>query len=177
MIDAREYAKALFLLSEEEGSTDTVLEDVRLVSEVLAKNADYVKLLDTPALPKSEKLSLIDEAFGTVNGNLKKLIKILCERHSTFAFSAVCSAYSELYDESRGIVRAVAVSARPMSEGQISALSEKLSATTGKTVVVKNTVDPSILGGVKLRYEGTQLDGSVKTRLDSFEKKLKGTVI
>lgn len=177
MIDAREYAKALFLLSEEEGSTDTVLEDVRLVSEIFSKNADYVKLLDTPALPKSEKLSLVDGAFGAVNGNLKNLIKILCERHSTFAFMRICSAYSELYDESRGIVRALAVSARPMSEEQISLLAEKLSATTGKTVIVKNTVDPSILGGIRLRYEGTQLDGSVKTRLVGFEKKLKGTVI
>ena len=177
MIDVQEYAKALFLIAEEEGSTDTVLEDVRLVCEVLSANAEYVKLLDTPALPKSEKLSLIDGAFGTVDGNLKNLIKILCERHSIFAFSRVSSAYSELYDASRGIVRASAVSAYPMSEVQIAALSEKLSAITQRTVIVKNTVDKSILGGIKLRYEGTQLDGSVKTRLESFERRLKGTVI
>ena len=53
----------------------------------------------------------------------------------------------------------------------------ELSAMTGKKIIIKNTVCPEILGGVKLRYSGTQLDGSVKTRLDSFEKSLKNTVI
>ena len=46
-----------------------------------------------------------------------------------------------------------------------------------KTIILTNTVDPSILGGVKLRYLGVQLDGSVKTRLDKFEDALKNTVI
>ena len=44
-------------------------------------------------------------------------------------------------------------------------------------IIVKNTVSPEILGGVKLRYSGIQLDGSVKTRLDKFEASLKNTVI
>jgi F-type H+-transporting ATPase subunit delta len=56
-------------------------------------------------------------------------------------------------------------------------MKEKLAKMTGKTIIIKNTVDKSILGGVKLRYSGIQLDGSVKTRLDTFEKSLKNTVI
>ena len=53
----------------------------------------------------------------------------------------------------------------------------KLSAMTGKKIILKNTISPEILGGVKLRYSGIQLDGSVKTRLDKFEASLKNTVI
>ena len=85
--------------------------------------------------------------------------------------------FSALYDKSRGIEHVEAVTAVAMTDAQISKMAEKLSAMTGKTVVIKNTVAPEILGGVKLRYSGTQLDGSVKTRLDSFEKSLKNTVI
>jgi len=56
-------------------------------------------------------------------------------------------------------------------------MAEKLASTTGKKIIIKNTVTPEILGGVKLRYSGKQLDGSVKTRLDKFEQSLKNTVI
>ena len=64
-----------------------------------------------------------------------------------------------------------------MSEGQIAALKAKLIAETGKKIIIKNTVDPTILGGVKLRYSGKQIDGSVKTRLDAFSESLKNIIV
>ena len=74
-------------------------------------------------------------------------------------------------------MRVDAITAVPLTAAQSDKLAAKLSRTLSKTVIVKNTVDPSILGGMKLRYSGVQLDGSVKTRLDKFEDALKSTVI
>ena len=64
-----------------------------------------------------------------------------------------------------------------MTKTQLDAMKAKLAKITGKHIIIKNTVDPTILGGVKIRYSGIQLDGSVKTRLDKFEEGLKNTVI
>jgi F-type H+-transporting ATPase subunit delta len=64
-----------------------------------------------------------------------------------------------------------------MTESQIAALTAKLTALTGKTVIIRNTTDPSILGGVKLRYMGVQLDGSLKTRLTALEKSLRSAIV
>jgi F-type H+-transporting ATPase subunit delta len=64
-----------------------------------------------------------------------------------------------------------------MTESQIEALKAKLIAETGKKIIIKNTVDPTILGGVKLRYSGKQIDGSVKTRLDAFSESLKNIIV
>ena len=173
----KEYGKALFLLTEELGSTESALSDVLAAAEIFKDNPDYVKLLDTPAITKSEKLALADAAFSSLDTSVKNLIKILCEKHSIHAFSGVSKAFLALYNESRGIEEVEAVSAVAMSEEQILRMTEKLSAMTGKKIILKNTVSPEILGGVKLRYSGIQLDGSVKTRLDKFEASLKNTVI
>ena len=172
-----EYAKALFLLSEEDGNSDTMLSDVKLVSQIFSENPDYVRLLDTPAVSKNEKLVLIDEAFSSIIPNLKNLLKMLSEKHIVFSFSEIEKGFVALYNESRGIEHVEAVTAVPMSDVQIEKMKEKLAKMTGKTIIIKNTVDKNILGGVKLRYSGIQLDGSLKTRLDSFEKSLKNTVI
>ena len=177
MTVGNEYGKGLFLLTEECGSTEVVLSDVLAVYGILKENPEYVKLLDTPAITKAEKLALIDEAFASLDACVKNLIKILCEKHSVFAFPEVKRTYCALYDESRGIEHVEAVTAVAMSEEQISRMAEKLSSMTSKKIIIKNTVTPEILGGVKLRYSGRQLDGSVKTRLDQFEKSLKNTVI
>ena len=82
MIDAKEYGTALVLLTEEEGTTAAVAEELGAVREILRENPRYEKLLDTPALGKDEKLLLIDRAFSSLNENLVNLIKILCEKHS-----------------------------------------------------------------------------------------------
>ena len=177
MADGKVYGEALFALAEECKNTDTVLADVSAADEIFKLNPQYVKLLDTPAVTKDEKLTLIDEAFVSFDENLRNLIKILCERHSVYSFGEVKKTFCELYDASRGIEHVEAVTAVPMTDEQIQKMSEKLAAATGKRIIMKNTVAPEILGGVKLRYAGTQLDGSVKTRLDKFESSLKNTVI
>ena len=177
MIDAKEYGKALFLLTEEDGTTKAVAEELRAVQKLLRENPRYEKLLDTPALSKEEKLQLIDRAFSSMNESLVNLMKILCEKHSVYRFSGVADAYAALYDESRGIERVQALTAVAMTAKQLELLSAKLSFSTGKTVIVENTVDPSLLGGMVLRMAGKQLDGSVRARLCALEKSLKEIVL
>ena len=177
MIKTLEYAKALFLIAEEDGATDEVLSDVLAVKEILDENPKYRNLLDTPAVSKAERLALIDEAFSSLNESVRNLLKMLAQRRETYAFSGIATDFSSLVDEKRGIIRAEAVSAVEMTDAQLDALKKRLDAITGKTVIVKNTVDPAIIGGLTLRYSGLQLDGSLKTRLKSFEKALLGAVI
>lgn len=177
MTDANEYGKALFLITEEDGTSDKTISDVKTAESVLKSNPDYVKLLDSPALSKAERVGLADKAFSGLEQNLSNLLKILTEKRAVHLFCQAAKAYYALYDESRGILRVEAVTAIPLSEKQAKAIKDKLSASLDKTIVLNNTVDPSILGGVKLRYMDVQLDGSVKTRLDKFEDALKHTVI
>ena len=65
-----------------------------------------------------------------------------------------------------------AVSAVPLTEAQREALRDKLSAKLGKTILLENRIDPSVLGGVKLRYQGRELDGTAAGRLSSLRRAL-----
>lgn len=177
MTDAREYGKALFLVTEESGTTESAVRDVQLARAVISDNPDYTKLLDSPAIPSAEKIGLIDKAFSGLDTQLTNLLKILCEKHLSHMSVRALDAYLAFYDESRGIERVEVLTAVPLTEEQSQALTSRLEAKCGKRIIIKNTVDTGILGGVKLRYSGIQLDGSVKTRLDRFEKSLKTLVI
>ncbi len=177
MTGAKEYAKALFLLSEEEGVSEKMLSELDMLSALMAENPEYSKLLDTPALSKEERLKLIDEAFCSFEQNLLNLVKILAESRSVRIIPKLKEEFSLLFCESRGIIHAEAVTAIPLTEEQTAVMVKKLEGITGKKVIIKNTIDKSTLGGVVLRYGGVQLDGSVKTRLDKFEQALTAAVI
>ncbi len=176
-MNVSEYAKALFELTEELGRTEAVRDEIIAVGKIFGENPDYIKLLDTPALAKEERLGLIDAAFSSLDEMLLNLLKMVCEARQTYAIDRLISAYLAEYDASRGIERVSAITATAMTEAQCEAMRCALEAKTGKTIIIENTVDKSILGGVKLRYMGRQLDGSLKTRLDVFEKKLQDTVL
>ena len=177
MTGAANYAEALFSLSEELHVSDRVLSDVTAAADALSANPDYLKLTDTPALSVPEKLELIKSAFSAVDESVRSLLCILCEHHSVSGFAEIAKEYCRLYNEARGIIVAEAITAVPLSEKNTDAIKKKLEAITGKTVTVNNIVDKSILSGIKLRYMGTQLDGSLKTRLDQIEKSLKNTLL
>ncbi|MBQ8372588.1 MAG: ATP synthase F1 subunit delta [Clostridia bacterium] len=177
MSAAYEYGRALFMLGEEEGISDGIKSDAQTVRAVLKENPEYIKLLDTPALTKEERLAAIDGSLGTLDENLVNLIKILSGKHMAHLVPRVLDVFDALYDERCGIERVEAISAVAMSDGQIDRLARRLAEKTGKTIIVRNTVDPSILGGIKVRYMGIQLDGSVKTRLDGFERALHDVII
>ena len=172
MILPTEYAKALFMLSEEDGISDSLLKSVISVKQILSGNPDYIKLLDSPAVDKAERCSLIDASFGSAEPMLVNLLKILTEKHSVYCFSRIADEYNRVYDEARGIETAVAITTQPMSDKQITALKSKLEAITGKTVVVKNEIDSSLIGGITLRFSGKQFDSSIKARLDAFADSL-----
>lgn len=172
-----EYGHALYLLAKEIGAVEEIKIDLTAAYEIFKKNPEYSTILDTPAISKGEKLTLVDEAFKPLNENLVSLIKILSEKHSVATFKDVYTTFMSLYNEDMGIIEVEAVTAIPMSENQIAALREKIKLLSGKCAQIKNTVDPTILGGVKLRYEGVQIDASIKTRLDGFAASLRNISI
>ena len=171
------YAEALFSLSLEEGKCDKVYEDAHIALGALSESMEYLSILDTPHLSIDERVAMIDSAFGSLDGHLTNLIKILAEAKRAHLLVKILREYESLYDEYKGIFNAHVTSAVAMSDGQVEGLRIKLRSLTGKEPRIINTVDPSVLGGIKLRFEGKQVDGTVKGRLEGFEKKLRDLVI
>ena len=104
-------------------------------------------------------------------------MKILTEKGYIRHFSGCCRAFRQQYNQDRGILPVRAVSAVALSEGQKERLQQTLAQRTGKTVQLQCSVDPTVLGGVRLDYDGKRMDGTVQTRLDTVSKLLKNTVL
>lgn len=177
MVDAQGYGKALFELAQENKNAAQVRSELMLVCDVLRKNPEYITLMDTPAVSSKEKCALLRSAFGKLDAMLGNFLSILCEKRSFYRLNACAQAYFAAYDEANDILRATAITAVPMSRKQQEALRKKLSALTGKKIELTNRIDPSVLGGVTLRYAGVQIDDSIQTRLETLRRSLTETIV
>ncbi len=170
---AKVYAGALYDLALEEQLDETILQQLETLNEVFGENPQYVKLLSSPLVAKEERLQVVDRDFeGKLQPYLLNFIRILCERGEMGQFSGCTAEFRARYDAQHGITQAVAVSALPLTDAQMQALCERLQQATGKTVRLKNKVDSTVLGGIRLEMEGKQLDGTVQGRLATLQSRL-----
>ena len=175
MIDviANRYAEALFQLSEEENITKEIYNELHDVVEVIKNNKELDNVLKSPLVAKNEKTQLIEALFNNkINNDLKNFLKILVEKGRISSLKSIELTFKELLNDKHNIIERTVISAIALTEKQVKELEEKLSKKYNKNVTLENEVDQSILGGVLVRLGNTQIDGSVKTRLNNIKDQL-----
>ncbi len=168
----KEYGSALYALAAEEHCEEEALEGLALAAGAFSSQPEYRRLVQNPALPAAERLGLLDEAFGGVHPYVLNFIKILCEKSALGLLDGCLAQYRALHYEAKGILPVEAVSAVPLTRDQLAALQKKLEGQTGMSVLLENRLDPGVLGGIKLRYSGRELDGTASGRLAALRRVL-----
>lgn len=175
MIDiiANRYAEALFQLSEEENITKEIYNELHSVLNIVKNNKDLDNVLKSPLVAKAEKVQLIESLFNNkINNNLKNFLKILVEKGRISSLKSIELTFKQLLNDRDNIIEGTVISAIPLTNEKVKELEEKLSKKYNKNVTLENKVDNSILGGVLIRLGNTQIDGTVKTRLDNIKEQL-----
>ena len=175
---ATTYAQALYDLAKDEQLTEEILEQLQVLRAGFAAEPDFVRLLSAPNLSKEARCQIVDDAFrGKVHTYVLSFLKLLTEKGYARHFADCCQAYEELYNADHGILIVQAVTAAELTEDQRRRLTDKLQAITGKTVKLHTRIDPAVLGGIRLDYDGKRVDGTVQNRLESIRKLLQNTVL
>ena len=172
------YGEALYQLAKDEHLTHEILKQLQVLDESFRSEPDFIRLLASPALPKAERCQIQDKSFrNQVHPYLLNFLKILTENSYIRHFSDCCKSYVGHYNQDNGILPVTAVTAVALTNAQKEKLSSKLSAITGKTVALHNKIDPAVLGGVRLDYDGVRMDDTVSHRLESIRELLNTTVL
>lgn len=170
---AKVYGSGLYDLAMEEGLVELIMEQLKQVRELFRENPDYIKLLGEPSIPKAERVKLIDTAFGaSIQRYLLNFLKLLCDHNIIREFAGCCEEYTRRYNVDHNITEAVVYSAIPLSEVQANGLKTRLEKISGKTVLLTQKIDASVVAGLRVEMDGKQLDGTLKGRMSGLSKQL-----
>lgn len=172
------YAQALYDLAEQEQLTEQIHSQLQALAGGIADEPRFLRLLSAPNVSKQERCEVLDRSFrDKVHPYVLNFFKLLTQKGYARHFSDCCRAYAQLYNEANGILPVTAVTAMELTQAQRSRLENKLQELTGKQILLQNRVDPGCLGGIRLVYDGKQVDGTVQSRLAAVGKLLKNTVL
>ena len=172
------YGGALYELAAAEELSEEILEQLQALSKSFAKEPAFVKLLCAHSLSKTERCRILDDSFaGKVHPYVLNFLKILTEKGYMRQFPDCCKAYLVRYHKDNNILPVTAVTAVALNQEQAARLKEKLEKLTEKTVELTNRMDPNVLGGVRLDFDGKSIDDTLAHRLESVRNLLNNTIL
>lgn len=172
------YSTALFEVCVEENKVDEFLDEINFVKEIVLKNDKFFELLKTPKLNVHEKKQIIDNVFSDkFCKEVINFLKILIDKRRMQYIVDIAIEFEKKVYDYKGIVKAKAYTAIPLTDEQIKQLEIKLNTKTGKKVEVENLIDESLLGGVMVKMNDVVIDGTIKGKLVNLENYLNRIIV
>ncbi len=173
---AARYASALYDLADEQGALDAVAGDLNALKSMLDQSADFTRFIKSPVMSRADQSKGIAAigASAKLNALTQKFLGLVASNRRLFALPGMIRGFLEILAERRGQQTAEVVSAVPLSDAQITALSAALKFSGGRTVTVSTKIDPSILGGLIVRVGSRMVDSSLKSKLQRLKLVMKG---
>lgn len=170
---ARPYAEAVFKLAREEGTLGKWSDALRFAAAVVA-DPEVSVLIDNPQVDEDELLAfLLSVGEGKIDAQGQNLVKVLMENDRLALLPQISALFEQLKAEEGGELEAEISSAFPLTDAQEKSLASALEARFGKKVAAKVSVDPELIGGVKIAVGDRVIDASVRARLESMAQQLK----
>ncbi|MFC0590625.1 F0F1 ATP synthase subunit delta [Novosphingobium aquiterrae] len=170
------YASALYDLASEQAAVSAVESDLEKLAQAILGSQDLAALIRNPQIGRDAAARAIDAVAGVLGLSplTKNFLGVLAANRRLGKLPEVVRAFVTIAAAARGEASAEVTSAHPLSAAQLKQLSERLKAREGKDVKITAKVDPEILGGLVVRIGSTQIDSSIRTRLNTLASAMKG---
>ncbi|MEQ8189438.1 MAG: ATP synthase F1 subunit delta [Candidatus Eremiobacterota bacterium] len=173
---ARRYAGAFYSVCLEQNLINQAEQELIYFTDTLNVNEDLKKILVSPRITSVKKKEILYKIFGTAMSEVTfDFISLMVDKKRENLFFCISEIFSLVILENSNIVIAYVTTALPLGIQEQNELQTVLSARTGKIIKLDINIDPSIIGGLKVRIEDKIYDGSVTGHLKRIEEEMSGT--
>jgi F-type H+-transporting ATPase subunit delta len=169
----RVYAQSL--LDAAGDNADSVLAEYQeFIEKVLAAYPDLARLVESPVISLEEKQGVLDRlTAGRSSEVFASYLRVLNRHRRLDLLAAAYGSAMKLREGQLGRQSLQVITAVPMSESLKSEVVDRLRQQLQTEPLVETIVDPSVIGGIVVRFGDTVYDGSVRTRVKQLRVRLR----
>ena len=170
------YAGTLLDALYAEGGIDAVMTARDQLSTIIAYNRSHVDLYDalaSVATTAEERSSLVKNVFADCLPAVKSVLGVMAERDDIARLPRVWESFNQQIRTKTNMSVVDVVTCVPLDDHLREVIKQKASADLGGEVVLNESVDPSILGGIIMSANGKRIDASVATLAEAARNVLK----
>jgi len=170
---ARPYADAVYKLAVANNSLPQWSKMLQLAAKI--SEDEQVKLLIGNPVVSAKQLGDIFLEIGRskFNAEARNLMMLLIENKRIVVLSQISQLFEQLRAQHEGVLEAKIVSAFAMENRQLKKLVEDLEQKFKRKIEAQVSIDPELIGGVKVEVGDEILDASVRGKLEAMAVALK----
>jgi F-type H+-transporting ATPase subunit delta len=169
---AEVYARALFEAANEDGVLDRVHEELGQFADALDKDRNLQVFLFSPYFSSEEKKEGVRRIVTDADERLLNFLELLAERHRMPVIFRIRRIFDDLWAEENKLLSVTVTSATELDQGLVDDIGKRIEEQTGRQVELSSSVDPDVLGGLRVRVGNMVLDATVRNRLEQLRKQV-----
>lgn len=161
------YAGALYDAAASVDAVDEVYSQMEAVQRLVRGQAPLRDILLDDSVEPNRRAQVVRDVFAGLNPALVTTLSVMAERGNFDLLSSVAEAYTLIAEEKRGVVAVDVTTAVELTDSLRESITNKLAAEMGKGVILREKVDPGIIGGIVFSTHGQRVDASIASQLES----------
>lgn len=169
----KRYCKALFELALEQDQLETVENDLLRILEIIGQNEDFTAFLASPIVRESQKTQLLTDVFkNQVSPLTNQFLMLLSQKKRSSLLPLIVQHFRAMLLAWRDIVEVELTSVADLNDEQLKRIQIHLQEVTGKSVILKKSYDPALIGGFIVKMGDTVIDNSIRNQLNKLHEHL-----
>ena len=152
---------------------DDVAAQMVQIAELSERDPGLLRLISTRTISVDQRAKIIEHMLkGKVHDLLYRFLQVVNRKNRLEHLQGIAAALAHLVDEANGIVRVDAYVTSLLDEAHAAHLAERIGGIIDGKVVLRQEVQPDLIGGVKMRIGDRLIDGSVAAQLRALERRI-----
>ncbi len=171
---AYRYAVAFFDIAKDKGLTDEVANDFIGINQAIEKSEEFKNFLSAFLISSDRKVEALKSLFsGKINSLTLEFLLFLEKKGRLNITMATAKEFTKLHDKLHDVQRVELITAFEMDKLQVSSIEKRLEEKLNKKKIVAEVkVEPSLIGGFKVKVGDQVHDLSVATQLNKLKKSI-----
>ncbi|MEK7302526.1 MAG: F0F1 ATP synthase subunit delta, partial [Pseudomonadota bacterium] len=170
---ARPYADAVYKMAVANNSLSQWSKMLQLAAEI-AEDEQVKLLIGNPRVSAKQLGDIFLEiGRGKFNAEARNLVMLLIENKRVVVLSQISQLFEQLKARHEGVLEARIVSAFAIENRQLKKLVEDLEQKFKRKIEAQVSIDPELIGGIKVEVGDEILDASVRGKLEAMAVALK----
>jgi F-type H+-transporting ATPase subunit delta len=169
---ARRYASALYQVALEDGTVSETERELAAVAASASDEPEVRRFLAHPLVPRTAKFEFLERAFPDTSKRMKRFLEVLIRNRRGTYLDLIRDEFTEIRAADEGRIQVTMTTAHALSDEDRQRLRQRLEAALKRPVQLKERIDKTLLGGMRIETAGHVMDGTLRARLGKLRIEL-----
>ena len=172
-LNPKVIAKGLFFVADQNDDLGKVRDALKTLNHIVTESGQFRALVQSKKIKGKLKVELLNLVLGKLSHPLvNETVSYLRGSGAVNDFKEITTFFDSMYFKKSNTIEVKGIVARKMNDKQIESFKASLDEILGKKTRLSIKVDPSLIGGIKLRVDNTFLDASIYNQLQTLRTEL-----